>query len=223
MKTALFIPIKLNNQRLPGKNVLDLCGRPLCDYIFRTVRDLAVVEEKFVYCSDTSIRQYIPSGIDFLKRDSCLDSPEVKGTDIISAFLQDVNADIYVITHATQPFTKGTSIESALIKVKSGEYDSAFSAMEMYDYCWFDGKPLNYSMDEVVVTQELKPVYKETGAFYIFRREVFASLGRRIGSKPYIFIVDAFEAIDVDTAEDFRLAEAAAAYLNEGARRNGKH
>ena len=37
MKVVSFIPIKLNNQRLPGKNTMELAGRPTCDYIFETI------------------------------------------------------------------------------------------------------------------------------------------------------------------------------------------
>ena len=33
-KIVSFIPIKLNNQRLPGKNLMDLEGKPLCNYLF---------------------------------------------------------------------------------------------------------------------------------------------------------------------------------------------
>lgn len=40
MKVVSFIPIKLNNQRLPGKNLLDLAGRPVCDYLFNTVAEV---------------------------------------------------------------------------------------------------------------------------------------------------------------------------------------
>lgn len=215
MKTVSFVPIKLNNQRLPGKNLMDLNGRPLCDYIFQTVAEIDEIDEKYVYCSDEAIEKYILSGLEFLKRDTCLDTFEIKGTDIISRFLKDVKADIYVLTHVTQPFTKADSIRSALAKVTSGEYDSAFSAVEIQDYCWYQGKPLNYDMDNLVTTQNLEPIYMETGAFFIFRREVFEQSGRRIGKKPFMHIVDQFEQIDIDTAEDFALAEAVARYLGK--------
>jgi len=213
MKTALFIPIKLNNQRLPGKNLMDLNGKPLCNYIFETSSKIDLIDDKYVYCSDERIIPYIPSGIQFLKRDSYLDGGEVKGTEIIEHFLRDVKADIYVLTHVTQPFTLARSIEIALRKVISEGYDSAFSVVELQDYCWYQGKPLNYSMDNLVTTQNLEPVYMETGAFFIFKREVFESTGRRIGNNPYMHIVNQFEQIDIDTAEDFALAEAVASYL----------
>lgn len=38
-------------------------------------------------------------------------------------------------------------------------------------------------------------------------------IGQRIGNKPYIYEIDQFEAVDVDTAEDFEFAKAVAAYL----------
>jgi len=216
MKVVSFIPIKLNNQRLPGKNLMLLNKRPLCDYIFNTIINVSLLDENYVYCSDERIKEYLPHGIEYLKRDSCLDSPDTKGTDIIASFLKDIEADIYLITHVTQPFTKIDSLEFALRKVISEGYDSAFSAVELQDYCWYQGKPVNYDINNLVPTQQLEPVYMETGAFYIFKREVFESSQRRIGDNPYMYIVDRFEAIDIDTREDFNIAEAAALFLETG-------
>ena len=132
--------------------------------------------------------------------------------EIIDRFVKDVDADIYVLTHVTQPFTKSESIQFALEKVMSGEYDSAFSAVELQDYMWKDGKPFNYDMKNIVRTQDLDPIYMETGAFFIFRKEVFTKLGQRIGNKPYLHVIDQFEAVDIDTAEDFEFAKAVAMY-----------
>lgn len=214
-KVVSFIPIKLNNQRLPGKNLMLLNGRPLCDYIFDTIGKIDIIDEKYVYCSEESVQKYIPESLKFLKRDSKLDGPEIKGLEIIDRFVQDVDADIYVLTHVTQPFTKASSLEKALKKVISGDYDSAFSAVELKDYCWYQGRPFNYDMKDIVTTQDLEPVYVETGAFFIFRKEVFTQMHQRIGARPYIYVVDQFEAIDIDTKEDFELAEVAASYMNK--------
>ena len=217
MKIVSFIPIKLNNQRLPGKNTMLLNGRPVCDYLFETVSKIDEIDEKYIYCSDEAIIPYIKpyedKGVRFLKRDTYLDGFQVKGLEIIDRFVKDVDADIYVLTHVTQPFTKSESIRNALAKVVSGEYDSAFSAVKFQDYFWVNGKPMNYDMKNIVRTQDLDPIYMETGAFFIFRKEVFAQFGQRIGNKPYIYEIDQFEAVDIDTAEDFEFAKAVAAYL----------
>ncbi|MGN0367081.1 MAG: cytidylyltransferase domain-containing protein [Suilimivivens sp.] len=215
MKVVSFIPIKLNNQRLPGKNLLLLNDRPTCEYIFDTINEVSTIDEKYVYCSDESIKPYIPEGLTFLKRDPCLDGFQVKGLEIIDRFVQDVDADIYVLTHVTQPFTKPESIKKALDKVISGEYDSAFSAVVLQDYMWMNGKPLNYNIKDIPRSQDIEPIYMETGAFFIFRKEVYTKLRQRIGNKPYIHVIDQFEAVDIDTAEDFTFAEVVARYLEE--------
>lgn len=212
-KVVSFIPIKLNNQRLPGKNLMDLEGMPLCNYIFQTVKQIDVIDEKYVYCSDDRIKDYIPEGLSYLKRDTYLDGYQVKGLEIIEYFLKDVVADVYVLTHVTQPFTRAASIENALNKVLYEGYDSAFSCVKLQDYCWYQGKPFNYDMKNIVTTQNLEPIYMETGAFFIFRREVFEKLHQRIGVKPYMYVIDQFEAVDVDTAEDFEFAKLVAKYL----------
>ena len=214
-KVVSFIPIKLNNQRLPGKNTMELEGIPLCKYIFNTVEQIDEINEKYVYCSDEKIKQYIPEKLIFLKRDTYLDGFQVKGLEIIDRFVKNVDADIYVLTHVTQPFTKADSIRKALSNVLSGEYDSAFSAVKLQDYMWMNGKPLNYDMKNIVRTQDLDPIYMETGAFFIFRKEVFTKLGQRIGNKPYIYEIDQFEAVDIDEAEDFEFAKAVAQYYKE--------
>ena len=213
MKIVSFIPIKLNNQRLPGKNTMMLNGRPMCDYIFKTICEVKGIDERYVYCSDEAIMPYLPEGLNFLKRDPYLDGFQVKGLEIVDRFVKDIDADIYVLTHVTQPFTKASSIEYALQKVVSGEYDSAFSAVVLQDYMWKDGKPFNYDMKNIVRTQDLDPIYMETGAFFIFRKEVYTELGQRIGNNPYIHEIDQFEAVDVDTAEDFEFAKAVAMYM----------
>lgn len=213
MKIVALVPIKLNNQRLPGKNTMILEGKPVCSYIFETLQNVDTINEKYVYCSDESIIPYIPEGLHFLKRDTYLDGFQVKGLEIIDRFVKDVDADIYVLTHATQPFTKSESIKKALEKVVSGKYDSAFSAVLLQDYMWMNGKPLNYDRKDIVRTQDLEPIYMETGAFFIFRKEVFTEFGQRIGNNPYIYEINQFEAVDIDTAEDFEFAKTVARYL----------
>ncbi|MCM1174209.1 MAG: acylneuraminate cytidylyltransferase family protein [Blautia sp.] len=214
-KVVAFIPIKLNNQRLPGKNLMELDGRPLCDYIFQTINQMDSIMGKYVYCSDEKIKGYIPSGLSFLKRDAYLDGFQVKGLEIIDYFVKDVDADIYVLTHVTQPFTKAESIQMALDKVLYEGYDSAFSCICIQDYCWYQGSPFNYDMKNIVTTQNLEPIYMETGAFFIFRKEVFTQLHQRIGKNPYMAVIDRFEAVDIDTEEDFEFAKVVAKYLKK--------
>lgn len=127
-------------------------------------------------------------------------------------FLEMVDADIIVLCHVTCPFLKASSIEKCIEKVKSGEYDSAFTAVQVRDFLWKNGEPLNFNPNYVLKTQDLPVIFKESVGCYVFTKELFVSSSRRVGFRPYICEVDAFEATDIDYPEDFEIANAI--YMN---------
>lgn len=215
MKTVAFVPIRLNSQRVEGKNLRLLGGRPLMTYLLDSLIQAENIDEVYVYCSNLSIVEYLPEGVKFLQRDERLDSNTTLGQEIYDAFTQQVEADIYILAHTTSPFIKTHTIEDAVKKVQSGEYDSAFSAEKIQTFTWWQGEPLNYTFERVPRTQDLEPVYVETSAFFIFRKELWREHHRRIGFKPYTAVTDCIESMDIDNPDDFLLAEAiVAAGLN---------
>ncbi|MCI8333341.1 MAG: acylneuraminate cytidylyltransferase family protein [Lachnospiraceae bacterium] len=206
MKIVAFIPIKFNNQRLPGKNIKELGGKPLCKYVFETAKKVHGLDEIYVICSDEKICNYIPEGIKFKKRPLRLDGPLIKSKDILEWFTKEVNADIYVLMHVTQPFIKEETIQTAVEMVRDCDYDSAFAAHIIKEFAWYKNSPINYTFDNVVRTQELEPIYVE-GELFIFKKEIFTKYGRRIGFKPYIHPIDWKESICIDEQKDFEMAQ----------------
>jgi CMP-N-acetylneuraminic acid synthetase len=216
MKRVAFVPIRLNSQRVEGKNLRMLGGQPLMTYLLNSLAAAKNIDEVYVYCSDSTISDYLPEGVKYLKRDERLDSNTTLGAEIYDAFTAEVDADIYILAHATSPFIRTATIEDAVARVESGEYDSAFSAERVQTFAWWEGKPLNYSLEHVPRTQDLEPVYVETSAFFIFQRDVWRTLHRRIGERPYTAVTDRIESMDIDNPDDFLLAEAiVAAGLNK--------
>lgn len=206
-KVVAFVPIKLNSQRLPNKNILPLGDFPLSHYIFKTLLKVSGIDEVYVYCSDEKIKKYIPTEVRFLKRSEDLDGEFVKGLDIYQSFTDEVEADVYILAHTTAPFIKASSIESALNYVVNGEYDSAFSAQKIQSFAWYDNKPFNYELTDTPRTQDLTPIFIETSAFFIFENSIMKEYERRIGFNPYLQEVDTVEAVDIDTKEDYEFAQ----------------
>ena len=206
MKTVALVPIKLNSQRLPHKNILPIAGHPLCWHIVNSLLNVKQIDEVYVYCSDESVIQYLPEGAIFKKRDKRLDGDTIKGFDIYRSFINEVPADVYVLAHTTSPFIKTSSIEIALSHVLSGENDSAFSAERIQTFAWYKGKPINYDLNDVPRTQDMEPIWVETSAFFIFRKEIFTEYNRRIGFSPFIQEVSGIEAVDIDEKKDYEMA-----------------
>ncbi len=209
MKTIAIVPIKLNNERLPNKNIKPFDnGAPLCHYIFETLKQVKGIDEIYVYCSNPKIQEFIPLGVKFLRRSETLDQSTTKINEVLSAFAQDVPADVYVMSHATAPFISPQSIEKGLQAVLQQGFDSAFAVRKIQTFLWKDGKPFNYNLNNIPRTQDLPPIFEETSGFYIYRSEVITELNRRIGDNPYMVKVNAIESCDIDTQEDFDVANA---------------
>lgn len=207
MNIAGFITIKMNSQRLPNKNILDLGGHPMCSYILNTLLSVDRLNSVSVFCSTDRIMRYVPDGVQLVLRDQSLDGDEVKGLDLFQAFARAVEADYYLLGHATAPFLNPRSLEAAISAVESGVYDSAFTAQRIQTYAWFGQQPINYNPSDMARTQDTQPILVESSGIYLFSRDLILNHRRRIGDRPFIVEVGYPECIDVDTFEDFRLAE----------------
>lgn len=211
MKTVAFVPIKMNNERLPGKNTKEFSnGRPLISYILDTLKRTNGIDEIYVYCSNDAIKQYIPEGVKFLKRDEYLDKSTTSFNEVLKYFARDVDADIYLLTHATAPFINKESFEKGIAAIKSGDYDSALTVEKLQEFLWKDGKPFNYKPSSIPRTQDLEPYYTETCGMYIYTSDLIKNEGRRIGHRPFLVEVSKIEACDINNPDDFLLADAIA-------------
>lgn len=208
MKIVAIMPIKLTNERCPGKNTKLLGSKPLLQHELDNLKRTGLCDSINVFCSSEEVVRYLPEGVAFVKRPEYLDLPTSNFTQIFTHFMEKEDADLYVYAHATAPFVTVDTMRSCIEAVKSGEYDSAFCAVKLQDYLWQDGEPLNFDAANLPRTQDLKPIFQETSGVYVFTKEVFQKYHRRVGKKPFIKEVSFKEAIDIDYPEDFDLAEA---------------
>lgn len=208
MKIVAIMPIKLNNERLPGKNTKLLGSKPLLQYELDNLKATGMCDNINVYCSDEAVVPYLPEGVNFIKRPDSLDLPTANFTQIFESFMNAVDADVYVYAHATAPYISKETMTECINAVVSGEYDSAFCAVKIQDYLWEDGHPMNFDATNLPRSQDLKPIYRETSGVYVFTKEVFLKTHRRIGLKPYVKEVSFKEAVDINNPEDFDLAVA---------------
>lgn len=209
MRVVAFVPIKLNSERLPGKNVKSFDnGRPLITYILNALLSSDGLTEVYVYCSDESIRNYLPPHIHFLQRPTELDLPSTSISQVMTSFANAVVADIYVLAHATSPFISSEAIQLAVAKVRTGEFDSALSVRPLREFLWQNGRALNYDPSSIPRTQDLDVVHAETTGLYVYPRELLLRRKRRVGDHPYFVEVSPIEGIDINYPIDFAIANA---------------
>ena len=207
MKTVAFIPIKLNNERTPGKNIMKFFdGTPLIHFVQKKLLDVRGIDQIYCYCSNPKIEDYLLDGVRYFERTAKLDTKETRCNDIIKAFTNDVEADIYIMAHATSPFVTSAHIQECLDAVKSGQYDSAYAAVRMQNFIWYKEKPLNFDISNNLRTQDMEPIFCELSTPFVFTKEAYKTYGGRTGKKPYRCECSTIEGIDIDYPEDFELA-----------------
>ena len=217
MTTVAFVPIKFNSTRLKNKNILDFgiegSKRPLLTYIFDILLKVKSLDKIYCYCSDDKVCEYLPKGVDFLRRDEYLDGYGITSNELLFYFANDVMADNYVLTHATNPLIASTTIESVIDAVVNGGHDSAMSVRRIQDLLWIDGRP-NFNPSNAPLTQNIKPVFQETYGAICLKRDLIINERRRAGYNPAFIEVSEFEAIDINTKDDFDFASVVYQYLN---------
>lgn len=206
-KIVAIMPIKLNNERLPGKNVKMLGDKPLIQYALSNLEQVKELDEIYVFCSDPAIKKYLTPKVKFLQRPKYLDEPNSNFTQIFEEFMVQVDADIYLYAHATAPYVTPVTIRKVIWNVTDGGYDSSFTAEKIQDFLWMDKEPLNFDAANIPRSQDISPIYRETSGVYAYTKEVFQKYHRRVGVNSCPVSVSKKEEIDINYPSDFTMAE----------------
>lgn len=221
-KIVALLPMKANSQRVTGKNFKDFNGKPLFRWILDTLLSIKDIDNVVI---NTDAREILAKN-GLIENDQIIirdRRPEICG-DMISMNLiieddiENIDADIYIMTHTTNPLVKSETIRRALklfrIKEQRGEADSLFSVDKIQTRFYReDCSPVNHDPSNLLRTQDLEPWYEENSNFYFFTKEAFRTTNGRIGKNPIMFETPKLESIDIDTPDDWSFGLIAAKYL----------
>ena len=210
MKTACFIPIKANSERVPGKNFCILNGKKLYEHICEHVKQADVFDDVYIDTNSEEIAEYAQNfGFQVIARKPELARNTANGNDLlVYHFEQYPEYEYYFQLFATAPYLQPGTIKSCYDKlITSEEYDCCFTATENHGFYWLAENPINYRPGILPRSQDMLPVLEETTGLYGIHKDSLARYRCRIGRKPYIHIVSKFEAVDINTQEDLKVAE----------------
>jgi CMP-N-acetylneuraminic acid synthetase len=223
-QTVALLPMKAHSERVKGKNFREFCGKPLFRWILEA---LLAVDEIDRVVINTDARQILAeNGLIETDRVVIRDrKPEICGdlvsmNKVIADDVECVPADLYLMTHTTNPLMSAGTVRSAIKAFREaravGAADSLFTVDKVQTRFYrADGTPVNHDPDSLVRTQDLEPWFEENSNLYIFTRESFARTNARIGRQPMMFEGPRFESIDIDDENDWDFAVIAARYLLE--------
>lgn len=210
MRTACFIPIKENSERVPGKNFRMLNGKKLYEYILEHTLEANCFDDIYVDTNSNEIAEFAKKhNIQVIERLEHLAQNTANGNDLL-VYHRSIkpNYDYYFQLFATAPYLQPTSIiQCANGLLYSDNYDSCFTALKNNSFYWFGGVPVNYRPGILPRSQDMEPVIEETTGMYGITAESLDKYRCRIGRKPFVQLVSKFEAVDINTEDDLRIAE----------------
>lgn len=210
MRTACFIPIKSNSERVPGKNFRLLNGKKLYEYVIENSIKAACFDEIFIDTNSEEIKNFaLENNIKIIDRLETLSSNSANGNDLLMHHRKIMpDFDLYFQLFATAPYLQPKSIANCVNELLStSEYDSCFTATKNNSFYWYNNMPINYRPCILPRSQDMVPVIEETTGLYGIKAESLDRYRCRIGKNPFIYTVNKFEAVDINTEDDLKIAE----------------
>ena len=108
MSVVAVIPSRYASTRLPGKPLVDICGKPMVQHVYERVRQVSLFDEVLVATDDERILNAVAA----FGGSAVMTSPDcASGSDRLIEVAKAHTADIYVNIQGDEPLVEPSSIE----------------------------------------------------------------------------------------------------------------
>ncbi|WBU37144.1 acylneuraminate cytidylyltransferase [Homoserinibacter sp. YIM 151385] len=225
MSVIAVIPARGGSKGVPFKNLRTVGGVPLIARAVRAALAASAVDRVIVSTDDLDIATAaLAAGAEVVDRPEELADDGASSESALLHALEhlrergDAPAGQLVFLQATSPFIDPAALDDAVRRVRDGEEDVVFSAVETHVFLWRDGGAgatgVNHDAAHRPRRQDREPHYAETGAFYVMDAAGFRAAGHRFFGRVGIALVDPRGAVEIDDVDDLDLAEAIAPVID---------
>ena len=214
-KTFLaIIPARGGSKRLPRKNILDLCGKPLISWSIEAALKSKYISKVVVSSDDEEILNISSNfGADIIKRPYELANDTATTFDAIKHTIDNLEKyDYIILLQPTSPLRNENQIDEAIELLEEKQADAIVSVCEMdHSPLWSntlpkDGNMNNFLRDEVLNkrSQDLEKYYRLNGAVYICKTDkLLENKSFFLKDNIFAYIMDRKSSIDIDEEIDF--------------------
>ena len=218
-KTFLaIIPARGGSKRLPRKNLLDLCGKPLIAWSIDAGKKSKYIDKVLVSSEDNEI---LDTSSKFeahvLKRPENLSSDTSTTFEVVEHALQHSDRfDFVVLLQPTSPLRTEVHIDSAIELLFEKNADGIISVSETdHNPLWSNTLDDRLSMKNFLSddvhnkrSQDLDKFYRLNGGIYICKiDELLKQKSFFLRNKIFAYKMDRESSVDVDEEIDFKIAQ----------------
>ena len=222
MRILAITPARGGSKGVPKKNIKLLNGKPLLQYTVDAVKGCPFITRYIVNTEDKEIEKVAKSlGAETQNRpkEFWFDNTIQEVDRLLQWSVKEIESkgekiDVVVLLYATSPFRQSQSITDCINLIVNKGLDSSLTLFEDRSYLWKrlgDSEnviPTNYNPKTRGPNQMEKwNQWVENKAVYAMKRDLLLESGCRLGGKIGFVRMNKLESIDIDTIEDFILAE----------------
>tara|TARA_A100001011_G_C14159785_1_gene777732 strand:+ start:33 stop:728 length:696 start_codon:yes stop_codon:yes gene_type:complete len=212
-----IIPARSGSERLPDKNKLNLCGKPLISWTIEAAKRSKYVNKIAVSSDDSEILKIAKeSSVEIISRPDELASNTATSIDVIKHSLEILDGYEYVILlQPTSPLRNYRHIDESIKFLKQKNADAIISVCETnHNPLWSNTLDRNLSMSNFIEneqsnkrSQDLEKFYRLNGAIYICKtKNLLEENTFFIKKNIFAFLMDKKSSIDIDDKLDFEIA-----------------
>jgi CMP-N,N'-diacetyllegionaminic acid synthase len=211
-----IIPAKGRSSRIPGKNLKDLCGKPMLAYILETARSVGGIDRVIVSTDSEEVKkvaeQYGAEAPFIRPKELTEDDVTTRAVlEHAASWLEEhenYSPDYILLLYPTSPLLRKERIEEAVKIAVERDSDSVISGELDKGHYWIEvegGWERLYPQKQVN-SQYQVPLFVENGAIYLTKRRFMKR--QYAADKADVVIMEPGENIDIDYPEDFAKVEA---------------
>lgn len=216
-----IIPARGGSKGLLGKNIKLLNGKPLIAYTIEAAKQSENVSRVIVNTDDTEIAKVAldyGAEVPFI-RPSELASDTAKSIDVLLHTLnwlesnEQIKVNEMIVLQPTSPLRTARHIDEAINLFHEKKADSVISyCKEDHPVFWHKMITAEGKFEEIFEEnylknrQEIRPTYYPNGAIYVIGSDLLR-MNTYYSNKSFVYLMGKKHSIDIDSQEDFELAE----------------
>lgn len=220
MRSVAIITARGGSKRIPGKNIKEFLGQPIIEYSIKAALESGIFDEVMVSTDSDQIAEIAKNAgakVPFM-RSSDASNDFATTTDVIGEVLNQYKEagrefDYACCIYPTAPFVTAECLKKAMQTLVEQEADSVipvvrfgFPPQRSVVIC---EERLLFKWPEHTFTrsQDLEPFYHDAGQFYCLNTRSFMEQKSLFMKNTCPFVRDEMEVQDIDTLEDWQMAE----------------
>ena len=215
-RVVAVIPVKNISERVPNKNFRSFTpdGLSLLDLLISRLTKVNMIDHVYISTDKKDLNPMINDKVSIIHRDKKFCNNVTPWSDVIFnvvSSLPESDNSIIMWCHTTSPLFG--DYEKALKKyyqlIKDESFNSLVTVEKSKEFIIDEsGRAWNYNFGIWhKYSQELPNLYKVTGSLFINKLSEMKRMRYVINTRPILFEIEPFEALDIDTIWQFKLAQ----------------